>query len=225
MLAQAQGGQQPYSYAWSDPSWQGPGPFQLCPTASTPVSLTVTDSSGTSGEVSMPNQTAKASTSVDCTVSDSAAPPGALNGCIAGAATGTPDAGSNDAGLTECPGNEVEAGVAWADGGAVASESSPLGVTFLKGHTYSVSYDQLLPIVLGQQVTVEIYGATEPDVCKADQLLFTLHLDGSIFSWHQAYCFTPDQDYSYAVTNVYIQGVLFYFNALAVSTICDTCSM
>jgi hypothetical protein len=225
VLAQAQGGTQPYSYAWSDPSWQGTGPFKLCPDKSTPVSVTVTDSSSSSGEVTMPDQTAKASTSVDCYASDGPAEPGALNGCIAQAATGVPDAGSDDAGLTECHGNEVEAGVAWADGGAVASEAGSLGVTFKKGHTYSISYDRLLPVVLGQPVTVDVFGSTEPDICKADQKLFTLNLDGSLFNWHQAYCFTPDQDYEYTVTNVYIQGVYLFFNPLTVGTLCDTCSM
>jgi hypothetical protein len=223
VLAQVQGGQQPYIYTWSDPTWQGPGPFQLCPQMLTPVSLTVTDSSQSSGEVPTPDQTAKASTSVDCTPSDAAVAPGDLNGCTASAASGVPEAGTNDAGSTECSGNEVEAGVAWADGGAVASEANLLPYTLRKGHTYSVSYDQLLPIVLGQPVTVDIYGSTAPNVCQVDQKLFTLKLDGSIFNWHQGYCFTPDQDYDYVVTNVYIQGVYFYFNALSASTICDTC--
>jgi hypothetical protein len=225
VLAQVQGGVEPYTYAWSDPSWQGPGPFQLCPDKATPVSLAVTDSSATSGEVATADQSVKAATSVDCVASDGSAPPGDLNGCTAGAAAGTPEAGSSDAGTTECTANEVEAGVAWADGGAVASESTLLPYTLHAGHTYSVSYDRLLPIVLGQPVTVELYGATEPDVCKADQKLFTLNLDGSIFNWHQSYCFTPDQDYHYVITNVYVQGVLFFFNALSVSTLCDTCSM
>jgi hypothetical protein len=228
VLAQATGGAQPYAYAWSDPSWQGPGPFQVCPDKSTPVSVTVTDSSATAGEVPMPTQSAQAATSVDCVASDGSAPapaPGELNGCTAGAASGVPDAGTNDAGSLECSANEVEAGVAWADGGAVASESNVLPYTFHAGHAYSVSYDRLLPIVLGQPVTVQVFGATEPDVCKPDKLLFTLNLDGSIFNWHQSYCFTPDQDYHYVVTNVYIQGVLYFFNALSVSTICDTCSM
>src|ERR1019366_4797901 len=59
VLAQVQGGQQPYIYTWSDPTWQGPGPFQLCPQMLTPVSLTVTDSSKGSGEVPIPDQTVK----------------------------------------------------------------------------------------------------------------------------------------------------------------------
>jgi hypothetical protein len=58
-----------------------------------------------------------------------------------------------------------------------------------------------------------------------DQKLFTLTLNGSIFNWHQSYCFTPDQDYDYVVTNVSIQGVIGYFDVLSVSTICDTCTM
>lgn len=230
VLAQTQGGMQPYSYAWSDPTWSGPGPFTICPANTTPVTVTVTDSSGSSsGEVAMGAQSAKAATSLTCTPSDGATNEvGALNGCVAMAASGTPDAGSNDAGLFECHQNEVEAGTAWSDGGAVASESAYLGYTFLAGHTYSVSYDRLLPIELGQggqPVTVELYGASAPNICVEQQKLFTLTLDGSIFNWHQSYCFTPDHDYQYVITNVYIEGVLIYINPLSVSTICDTCTM
>jgi hypothetical protein len=227
VLAQVQGGQRPYTYTWSDSSWQGAGPFMICPSASTPVSVTVTDSGNQGvGEGASSKQTAKAATTVTCAASDgAAAQPGPLNGCVAMSMSGTPEAGTNDAGSTECKQNEIEAGVAWADGGIVASESTALGYTFQAGHTYQVSYDQLLPIELGQAVTVDIYGATAQNVCQADQLLFTLTLNGSIFSWSQQFCFTPTQDYTYTVTNVYIQGVLFYFNPLSVSTICDTCSM
>ncbi|MGH7434559.1 MAG: hypothetical protein ACRENE_02710 [Polyangiaceae bacterium] len=226
VLAQVTGGKQPYIYAWSDPSWQGPGPFSLCPSKATTVSVTATDSSAQSGEVAAQAQTAQDMASVTCTDVDGGdAGPGALNGCVAMAGAGTPEGGSNDAGQTECTQNEVEAGIAWADGGVAASVADELGVTLLKGHTYQVSYDRLLPVVLGQPVTVKIYGSTEPDICRTDQLLFTLNLDGSIFNWHQGYCFTPDRDYHYAVTNVYVQGVLVFFDVLSVSTICDSCSM
>src|SRR4051794_24319226 len=36
--AQVQGGKAPYSYAWSDPSLRGPGPFTVCPTQATSYS-------------------------------------------------------------------------------------------------------------------------------------------------------------------------------------------
>jgi hypothetical protein len=166
VLAQVQGGTAPYTYTWSDPSWQGPGPFQLCPTTSTPVSLAVTDTSAGVGELPTADQTAQAATTVECVEADAASPPGELNGCTAGAVSGVPEAGTNDAGNFECTANEVEAGVAWADGGAVASEATPLPYTFRKGHTYSVSYDQLLPIELGGPVMVDIYGSTQPNVCR-----------------------------------------------------------
>jgi hypothetical protein len=228
VLAQVTGGTQPYTYVWSNPSWQGPGPFQLCPASSTSVSVTVTDSSANSGELQAAAQTAQDTASIDCVVSDASADgstdAGPLHGCTAGAGSGTPEAGTNDAGQVECTQNEVEGGVAWLDGGAVASIATPLGYTLLAGHSYQVSYDRLLPIELGNAVKVEIYGSTEPDVCKADQLLFTLNLDGSIFNWHQSYCFTPDRDYAYGITNVYIQGVLTYINPLSVSTVCDSCT-
>ena len=226
VVAQAQGGVMPYAYTWSDPSWQGPGPFQLCPDKATPITLSVTDSSGTSGEIAQSNQTAQAATTAECVASDGGAAPGALNGCMAlGSTSSLEDAALAPDASVECTADEVEAGVAWADGGAVASVATPLPVTLLAGHTYSASYDRLLPIVLGQAVTVEIWGSTEPDICQADQKLFTLNLDGSIFDWHESFCFTPDRDYHYAITRVYIQGTLFFFNALAVSTLCDTCTM
>ncbi|HEX3770077.1 MAG TPA: hypothetical protein VHV30_04400 [Polyangiaceae bacterium] len=229
VLAQVQGGQQPYKYSWSDPSWSGPGSFQLCPDKPTPVSLTVTDSSGTtSGEIVTANQTASATTTVDCTAADGSAAPGPLNGCTGGGAVGpttsVPDSGA-DSGVVECTSQEVEASVAWLDGGAAAVVAGPLSVTLKAGHAYQATYDQLLPIVLGQGVTVEIWGASDEDVCAGEQLLFTLDLDGSLQSWHETFCFTPDRDYDRAVTKVFVKGVLFFYDALAVTTFCDTCSM
>jgi hypothetical protein len=225
VLVQTQGGTQPYTYSWSDPSWTGPGPFTICPEMATPVSVTVTDSSQKAGELATTDQTTSAATTIQCRPSDGSAPSGGLNGCIASTASGTPDAGLGDGGSVECTGNEVEAGTAWADGGVAASVASSVGATLLAGHAYEYSYDRLLPIVLGQPVTVKVYGSTQPDICQADQLLFTLDLDSSIFNWHQAYCFTPDRDYSYVITNIYIQGVLVFINPLTVGTLCDTCSM
>jgi hypothetical protein len=229
VLAQAEGGQQPYSYTWSDPSWKGPGPFTVCPTQNTTVSLEVSGAASSSGEGTMSSSVANASTTIDCVPSDGSAGsgPGPLDGCQAHATSSSTssDGGTADAGQMECTGNELDAAVAWADGGVAYSDSSSLPYTLLKGHTYQVSYDQLLPFEFGSSVIVDIYGATQANVCQADMLLFTLTLNGSIADWHQSYCFTPDRDYDYLITNVYIQGVLFYFDPLSVSTLCDTCTL
>lgn len=221
LIAQTQGGKEPYSYAWSDPSLTGPGPFQVCPGTPTSYSVTVTDSSAVDGELAMPNQTARASTSVECTPSDGSI--SSLNGC---AVTTNPSDGGIDAGGSlECTADEVGVSVAFADGGAVSATVGMVpGGKLLAGHAYQFSYDRLFPFTIGQSVTVDVFGSNGDDVCKPGQLLFTLDLDGSIFNWHQAMCFTPDRDYQYAITRVYIQGVLYYFNALATGTLCDSCS-
>jgi hypothetical protein len=228
ILAQTQGGKRPYSYAWTDPSWTGPGPFQLCPDAPTSISLTVTDSSASSGENPTADQSVAATTPVDCTARNDAAAPGPLNGCTGGGTAGSsysvPDSGP-DSGIVECSDQEVEGGVAWADGGPAAVVSGALGVTLQAGHAYGASYDPLLPIVLGQPVIVEIWGAADDDPCTEDQKLFTLDLDGSLQSWHETFCFTPDRDYHRVVTKVFVKGVWLFFDVLAFTTFCDTCSM
>jgi hypothetical protein len=227
VLAQAFGAQQPYTYAWSNSDWHGPGPFMVCATSSTRVAVEVTSSPASAGEgLTLPGQTASAASTIDCAVTDAAgndaSGPGPLNGCVSDLASGD---GGADAGLTQCPGNEIDASVAWLDGGIAYSSADLLPYTLLAGHTYQASYDQLLPIELGSAVTVDVYGSTLPDVCVADAKLFTLVLNGSIANWHQSYCFTPDRDYNYLVENIGIQGVLGYIPPiLAVSTFCDTCS-
>jgi hypothetical protein len=227
VLAQAFGAQQPYTYTWSNADWHGPGPFMLCPTSSTRVAVEVTSSPENAGEgLTLPGQTASAASTVDCVVTDAAgddaAGPGPLNGCVSDLASGD---GGDDAGATQCLANEIDASVAWLDGGVAYSSADRLSFTLLAGHTYQASYDQLLPIELGAAVTVDIYGSTQPNVCEADAKLFTLVLDGSIANWHQSYCFTPDRDYDYLVENIGIQGVIGYIPPiLAVSTFCDTCS-
>jgi hypothetical protein len=220
LIAQAQGGTEPYAYAWSDPSLQGPGPFQVCPGKPTSYALTVTDSSGTNGEIAMPNQTATASSTVDCVDSDGSA--GSLNGCAI--TTNPNDAGPDAGGAIECTADEVPLLAAYADGGAVSDTVGVLPGTLLAGHAYQFSYDRLLPFSLGQPVSVDVFGSTAPDLCMPDQKLFSLNLDDSILNWHQAYCFTPDRDYDHVITRVYIQGTLLYYNALATGTICDSCS-
>jgi hypothetical protein len=223
LLAQTQGGIEPYSSVWSDPSLQGPGPFQICPQAPTTYSVTVTDSSSASGELGTGAQTVTAHADLKCTPSDGG-DTGSLNGCVF--TTGTPDGGLDAGGILECTQDEVDAAVAWADGGVVSATVTRVpGGRLLAGHTYQYSYDRLLPLNFGQPVNVDVFGATADAVCSPKQKLFSLYLDGSIFNWHQGYCFTPDRDYEYAITYVYIQGVLYYSNVLAAGTVCDTCSM
>jgi hypothetical protein len=224
LLAQATGGKQPYAYTWSDPSFQGPGPFQVCPGQTTKYSVIVTDSSAHAGEVATGNQSVTATGKVACTPADGAAPLVPLHGCVT-TTDGPGDAGIDAGGIMTCTEDTVDSGtVAFLDGGAISATVGAVRGTLLKGHAYQFSYDRLLPINFGNAVSVDVFGTTDDDICKADQKLFSLNLDGSIFNWHQSYCFTPDRDYHYALTRVYIQGVFFYFNALATGTLCDTCS-
>ena len=67
LIAQAQGGKQPYAYSWSDPTLVGPGPHRVCPEEPAEYSVTVTDDSQVStAEFAMPAQTAKAFGKVEC---------------------------------------------------------------------------------------------------------------------------------------------------------------
>jgi hypothetical protein len=224
LIAEVLGGTAPYQYTWSDPSLTGPGPHEVCPDAPTHYTLTVTDSSGrASGELSMPAQKVQVSSAVDCVppAADASSVAGALAGCHA---TGTDQTEAMDAGL-ECTANETATGAsAFLDGGVSASHASKLPGTLIAGQPYSFSYDRLLPLDVGQPVTVDVYGSNEPDICAADEKLFTMVLDGSLASWNQTFCFTPKKSYEYSISNVSIGGVLFYTSSFA-GTLCTGCSM
>jgi hypothetical protein len=229
ILAQVQGGTAPYTYVWSDPSFDGPGPFQVCPDTPTQYSVQVTDSSSMgSGEIVRPSATVKATVHLTCTPGTSTAQDELL-GCQL-LSTGGTDGGvtvaadSGVSGVKECFDQEVEAGVALTDGGAVSATAARLPWVLHQGHAYQLNFDRLLPITFGQPVQVDIFGSNEPDVCAAQQKFGTLTLDGSIFSWHESVCFTPDRDYRDVLVRVYIQGVQFYFNVLAAGTMCSSCS-
>jgi hypothetical protein len=224
LIAQTQGGMGPYSYAWSDPSLTGPGPHEVCPDAPTRYSVTVTDSSGSSaGEITRPPAKVSVSGSVDCT------PPPPDAGTSAGlvGCRVTTSSANTDAGMAiECTANETTSGIAAIlDGGVVDSLAGKLPGTLLAGHTYSFAYDRVLPLSIGNAVTVDVYGSNDPDVCAQGERLFEMHLDGSLTSWNLNYCFTPTKDYTYAVTDISVQGVLLYTNAFVAGTVCDTCSM
>jgi hypothetical protein len=79
----ASGGVGPYTIRWSDGVVSGRGPRQVCPTTTTTYAATVTDASGSGGEI--PHPGSQASASVTVTVSSSG------GACAEG---GTPDASS-----------------------------------------------------------------------------------------------------------------------------------
>ena len=45
-------GTEPYTFTWSESSWTGAGPHNVCPTSTTTYSVTVTDANGLTGEAS-----------------------------------------------------------------------------------------------------------------------------------------------------------------------------
>jgi hypothetical protein len=193
----------------------------------TRYTLTVTDSSGTSsGEITTPAQKVQVTAAVDCVPpsTDASTPEGALEGCRL---TTTQQAEAVDGGLgLDCPGNVTSSGLeAVFDGGVEASHAGKLPGRLLAGRAYSFAYDRLLPIGLGQPVTVDVYGSNEPDVCAEGEKLFTMNLDGSILSWNRTYCFTPTKDYAYVISNISILGVFYYNSAAFVGTLCTDCAM
>jgi hypothetical protein len=128
-----------------------------------------------------------------------------------------------DAGL-ECPANETSAIAGLAvDGGVTTSHASKVPGVLVAGQAYSYSYDRVLPINVGQPVTVDVYGSNEPDVCTPGEKLFTMVLDGSILSWNKTYCFTPTKSYAFTISNVSTAGVVYYNSSSFAGTICPGC--
>jgi hypothetical protein len=219
LLAQAQGGKQPYTYRWSDPELSGAGPHQVCPDEPTDYSVTVTDDSEVKGaEFSTPAQTATATGKVECTPPDLDAGQGTTEfvGCM------TP-AGMMASGMMATAGTSPEAGAGTitcetGDGGFY-SGTGMIPMPLLAGHTYSLSYDQLVPIVIGEPVIVDVYGSNEP--CKLEEKFATWTLDGT---WHHPGCFTPTKNYDYLLIRVYVGFTLFYFELLNGATFCAGCS-
>jgi hypothetical protein len=208
VIAQAQGGKQPYSYAWSDPSLTGPGPHQVCPDQPTEYSVVVTDSSEVqAAEFGRSAQTAEAAGKVECTApSLDAGGPADFVGCQGMVAQ--TDAGPGGQPVT------CETG----DGGYY-SGTGMLPMPILGGHTYTLNYDQLIPIVVGEAVVVDIYGSNTP--CALEEKLTSWTLDGT---WHHPGCFTPTKNYDYVLIRVYVGFTLFYFDLLQTATFCAGCS-
>lgn len=221
VIAQAQGGVLPYKYAWNDPSLVGPGPHQVCPDGPRTYTVTVTDSAEViGGEFAKPNDEVTASGETACIVGDAGA---GIQGCVtnvasdAGADSGTSITCSepNDAGVTF----DLTTGAL----GTVTVSTFMGGSAFKAGETYEYSHDRLIPLTLsvGEAVSVDVYGATEH--CALQEKLFTLTYD--IFTWHQSFCFTPKQDYSYLIVSIHLNGALFSWEFLTASTTCKGCSM
>jgi hypothetical protein len=123
LSANASAGTRPYAFAWSSSAATDGGAIRVCPSATTTYEVTVTDSSGHSGEFDQPN----AASTAQVTVTVSAA-------CIDGE---PPDAGASStcapdaamiAPVTVTPDYLDNAVAYFADGG-----------TFVPGH-YTVTY-------------------------------------------------------------------------------------
>ncbi|MDB4972900.1 MAG: hypothetical protein JWN48_1241 [Myxococcaceae bacterium] len=227
VLAQAQGGQLPYQYEWSDPSLTGPGPHRVCPTTPTNYTVIVTDSTPvTVGEFTSSAQQVQASGTVSC-VADAGI--GGLMGCSNSITTvngGNADAGppiDNDASIV-CP-EPGDAGVTfdWQTGTqGTVTNSNYFATGFKAGESYEYSHDRLLPITIGvgDGLTVDVYASNMH--CGTSEKLFTLKYD--IFTWHQSFCFKPTQDYNYVIVAVHLNGTLFSWEILTGGTICSGCS-
>lgn len=216
VAAQAQGGRRPYTYTWSDPKLQGPGPHSICATSPTPLSVTITDSSGKAGEFAMPNKVVEATAQLDC-VADSGV---ALDtvGCVSGSSWDSmkPDA---EKPIT-CTSDD--GGMFTADGlTSVVENSAPVFTPILAGQSYDFIYDHIVPLVLGKGVTVEVYGAMNAAPCEKLEKLFTFRLDGT---WHQSVCFTPQRTYERTISRIQLDGVWFWFELGQIGTICKGCA-
>jgi hypothetical protein len=67
LTPQIRGGVAPYTVRWSDGSPSGSGTRDVCPTSTTTYTAIVTDSSGSSGEIPLPDMQAQASATVTVT--------------------------------------------------------------------------------------------------------------------------------------------------------------
>ncbi|MDB4985383.1 MAG: hypothetical protein JWN04_561 [Myxococcaceae bacterium] len=226
VLAQVQGGVYPYTYQWSDSSLTGPGPHMVCPSEPTSYSVVITDSTPTTvGEFSSAAQQVEAQGRVDC-VADAGVAADALLGCTASATNTSEnaDAGASDASVT-CmePG---DASVTWdlANGAeGTVTTSTYNAKVFKAGLSYEYTQDRLVPLTLttGDAILVDVYGGKSH--CMPAQKLFTITWD--LFTWHQSFCFVPQEDFQYVIVAIHLNGALFSWELLAGGTLCSGCSM
>jgi hypothetical protein len=227
LIAQVLGGQAPYSYVWSDPALTGPGPHSVCPAEPTRYSVKVTDSSDkpSFAEFESEAMVVEAETPVGCVTADGGTE--LWGGCFPPSGEASADAGNGES--QEC---------AWIDmvppfAGALGGETTrvPVGFSFRStngdeqitpGKPYEISYDQVLfQLSVSQPVSVRIYGSNEP--CGTTQLYGTHILDGT---WHQSFCFVPEQAWKYTRVDVDIGDVFLYIDFVPpVSTTCKGCSL
>jgi hypothetical protein len=212
----AQGGRRPYTYTWSDPSLQGPGPHRICATEPKPLSVTLTDSSDKGGEFAMPAKTVQASAQLACVVDSGVAPD--TVGCVSG---GSFDAPKPDA-VPPITCSSDDGGMLTEDGlKSLIETSSPIITPVVAGQSYEFIYDHIIPLVLGKGVTVEVYGAMNSMPCEKLEKLFTFRLDGT---WHQSLCFTPQRAYERTITRIQLDGVWFWFELGQIGTVCKGCA-
>lgn len=203
LSVQAQGGATPYTYEWSDPAFTGAGPHTVCPGGPVRYSVIVKDSSGIdSREIQRPPQRVELPIALRCTEAPpdaGAAPDDGLNGCLA-----IPKAAES----VNCPAlDSTESSVA----------SDRLGFAPTPGSVYQYTYDQLLPIGLGDVSTVDVYLGKTP--CDRAQKIFSLTLDNM---WTQTYCFRIEDEFAYSTSVVHVNGIPFTFGAIP--TVCDSCT-
>jgi hypothetical protein len=193
----------PYTYEWSDPAFSGAGPHTVCPTAPIHYSVIVRDSSAIdSQEFQRPAQTMELSIDLTCAEPPPDAgtrPDDDLNGCKP-----LPKVGES----AECPA---------LDATETSVGSDRLGFDPTSGRVYQYTYDQFLPIGIGNPSTVDVYLGKAP--CDRAQKIFTLHLDNM---WTQSHCFRPDDEYRYATSVIHVNGIPITFGVTP--TVCDSCS-
>ncbi|MET0287855.1 MAG: hypothetical protein ABW352_25425 [Polyangiales bacterium] len=217
ILAQTQGGVLPYTYEWSDKALSGPGPHMVCPDQPTTYSVIITDSASTlTGEFARPSESVEAVGQTRCVAADASV---GLTGCFSNI---VPDAGVDAAAGTTCGDAGVSFDLTTGAQGTV-TVSSDLGANgFKAGQSYEYSHDRLIPITLslGEAVSVDVYGANEE--CGSEEKMFTLTYD--LFTWHQAFCFTPKKDYRYLIVAIHLNGAIFSWEFLSASSTCAGCA-
>jgi hypothetical protein len=216
LAVQAQGGRRPYTYQWNDPALQGPGPHRVCPNEPIEYTVTLTDSSAVSGELTVQAKTTEARAQLAC-VADAGVAPSEF-GCLTQSSFDEPDPSAKPVLCEASP----DGGMLTDQGFVALNEvSGKVQTPIVPGQQYEYIYDHLLPLVIGQGVTVEVYGAFADQPCVKDDMLFSFRLDGT---WHQSVCFTPKKAYTHAITRVSVDGVWFWFDLGQIGTICNGCS-
>lgn len=203
--ADVQGGNPPYNVQWDDGTTNVDREVCSVPDGGS-IRLKVTDTAGTNQEVPVPAQTATdqvAGGELDCTP-----PEDAGAGCQVLLSS------------TLFVGSDAEPYSACDDAGQ--SLTFGLAEPLRAGQSYTVAIDFVFPVLLGNQPSLEIYGASKQ--CEASEKLGTLTFNGSP---HVAFCTQPAADYSSLTIRAEVPDGSIFILALALqetATICGGCS-